>query len=54
MSSRFASTGGDQRAVASSFFRLAQQAVAGDPVTMAQIIHPDAYAKEKPQLVGPA
>jgi transposase-like protein len=34
------------------FFRLAQQAVAVDPVTLEQIIHPDAKAKEKPQPVG--
>ena len=35
------------------FFRLAQQAVAVDPVTLDQIIHPDAKATEKPQPVGP-
>jgi len=34
------------------FFRLAQQAVAVDPVTLDQMIHPD--ATEKPQPVGPA
>jgi len=35
------------------FFRLAQQAVAVDPVTLDQIIHPDAKEKTKPQPVGP-
>jgi hypothetical protein len=35
------------------FFRLAQQVEAVDPVTLDQIIHPDAKAKEKPQPVGP-
>jgi hypothetical protein len=34
------------------FFRLAQQAVAVDPVTLDQIIHPDAKSTEKPQPVG--
>jgi hypothetical protein len=34
------------------FFRLAQQAVAVDPVTLDQIIHSDAKAAEKPQPVG--
>lgn len=33
------------------FFRLAQQAVAVDPVTLDQIIHQDARAAEKPQPV---
>jgi transposase-like protein len=33
------------------FFRLAQQAVAVDPVTLDQIIHPDTKAAEKPQPV---
>ncbi|MGC8550773.1 MAG: IS1595 family transposase, partial [Acidobacteriaceae bacterium] len=35
------------------FFRLAQQAVAVDPVTLEQIIHSDAKSAEKPQPVGP-
>jgi len=34
------------------FYRLAQRAVAVDPVTLDQIIHPDAGASEKPQPVG--
>jgi transposase-like protein len=34
------------------FYRLAQQAVAVDPVTLDQIIHPEAKATEKPQPVG--
>jgi transposase-like protein len=34
------------------FFRLAQQAVAVDPITLDQIIHSDAKATEKPQPVG--
>ena len=35
------------------FFRLAQQAVAVDPVTLDQILHPDAQATSKPQPAGP-
>ena len=35
------------------FFRLAQQAVAVDPVTLQQIIHHDAKTTEKPQPVVP-
>jgi hypothetical protein len=35
------------------FFRLAQQAVAIEPVTLDQIIHPDTKSKRKPQPVGP-
>ena len=35
------------------FFRLAQQALAVDPVTLDQILHPDAKTEEKPQPVGP-
>jgi transposase-like protein len=35
------------------FFRLAQQAVAVDPVTLNQIIHPHAKEREKPQPAGP-
>jgi predicted solute-binding protein len=34
------------------FFRLAQQAVAVDPVSLDQIIHPVAKKTEKPQPVG--
>jgi hypothetical protein len=34
------------------FFRLAQQAVAVDPVTLDQIIHSDAKVTEKPQPIG--
>jgi len=34
------------------FFRLAQQAVAVDPVTLDQMIHLDAKGAEKPQSVG--
>jgi hypothetical protein len=35
------------------FYRLAQQAVAVEPVTLGQMIHPDMKATEKPQPVGP-
>src|ERR1035437_6453570 len=35
------------------FFRLAQQAVAVEPVTLDQMIHPDAKSRVKPQHVGP-
>jgi transposase-like protein len=35
------------------FFRLAQQAVAIEPVTLDQIIHSDAKSERKPQPVGP-
>jgi transposase-like protein len=34
------------------FYRLAQQAVSIDPVTLDQIVHPDAKTKAKPQPVG--
>jgi transposase-like protein len=34
------------------FYRLAQQAVAVDPVTLDQIIHPNTKATQKPQPVG--
>jgi transposase-like protein len=35
------------------FFRLAQQAVAVEPVTLDQMMHPDAKSRVKPQPVGP-
>ena len=35
------------------FFRLAQQAVAIEPVTLDQMIHPDTKSRAKPQPVGP-
>ncbi len=35
------------------FYRLAQQAVAVDPVPLKQILHPAAKQKSKPQQVGP-
>jgi transposase-like protein len=34
------------------FFRLVQQAVAVEPVPLDRILHPEAYAKTKPQPVG--
>lgn len=35
------------------FYRLAQQAVAADPVPLQQILHPAAKEKSKPQQAGP-
>jgi len=35
------------------FYRLAQQAVVIEPITLDQMIHPDAKTKVKPQPVGP-
>jgi hypothetical protein len=34
------------------FYRLAQQSVSIDPVTLDQIVHPDAKTRAKPQPVG--
>jgi hypothetical protein len=34
------------------FFRLVQQAVAVEPIPLAQILHPEVRPKKKPQSVG--
>ena len=47
MSSRSGSTGEDLKVVASFFFRLAQQAVAIDPVTYDLIVHPKSETTAK-------